>query len=1039
MNQAIFSDLAATTLTRDSALRQQQALRFLKVQVGKGVNVSIYFPAVAELLTTPDVAQEVKRGALEVLEGYLRNASLREQCSSFSDLLSTVWNVFKGTTDEPSAAAAVRALTNIAPDDFARFLRDVSPDAVITRSFEHRVPTIRAFAVHRFGDGLVRAWPCIVACQDEPLRDSCTEALRAICGRISETDPALRAAAGAVLDSLLAVYLAIEPPAFAPLTVLHVSWMFASVYATLLLDLLRDLDAAFLGMCAAQDAATCVLPECRWIPVSDEGAGQSIAPGQALQPAGAVDPTEWPVLAVEAAALRAGMVWILVHGGGLARRPLMDDRYDDETDHVGSLIWDLVREESASSGGGGRQVRRHDSITHRELRTEHAPLEVLVQKAIEASSRQGGSWRISFAHCRVKLLHALLALACGAGAVADRLLVAAEAIVHVAQGDIPLLLRRFCAESLGSVLPLWPSLRASMGGDVMHAELKHFNIACANALAAGSGALLVPALAVELPRVVQLLGLTARVLIQSLARLRGHTPAEAGAADVLARALGGREGAAPLLVSALLCRECSAALAHHEGAAGALATDLVRVCGPQAFQAALQSGTMPAGLVGQAQAACWWVLGLVFLTCIAARNHASTTGAGTADQVTHALAEALGSVDSTASPALTSMIITTLHDIGALDQLPRQIRSRGGETVKAYSGAVPAEVAQYLTLVMQVLRVGASQRGPTSPRMHACLCTVDTCLPASLWLHALSDRELPHHSFEPAAQSTSLSGPPLMVYARLAASWPQKGCSNIVLRADIFNVTGLSYHNVQLKIGVSKITGLDAKEPNAWSLAAGRSRPSERTIEALHCRGSAAIWQDMSVEALQPLFLTVLVSYDNSVPEGSVSHEQPPKIGTGADGGGAEAWSDDEDPEYDRLKFACRPYPLPLSVFFHPFRGFDSPPGFVFPPPTVYVACAYSQVVDALQTGIDLHMWNPPGFHRIQRDNCHYIAPTVHACFAGVCFDGESLVCFLCHHDDASSFAGGGGGGGRLEVRASSERVLQSIADNICHWGAAQD
>ncbi|CAK0881692.1 unnamed protein product, partial [Prorocentrum cordatum] len=125
-------------------------------------------------------------------------------------------------------------------------------------------------------------------------------------------------------------YLNIDPAFLAPVALLHVGWSFAPVYATLLVELSHDLEPAVPVLCAGPGSQPLADESCLWAPLKDGG-------GRAL-------PADRAALVAEAAALRAGLLWILVHSGGLARR------YPEESgDQTGSLIFELVREVTSSS------------------------------------------------------------------------------------------------------------------------------------------------------------------------------------------------------------------------------------------------------------------------------------------------------------------------------------------------------------------------------------------------------------------------------------------------------------------------------------------------------------------------------------------------------------------------------------------------------------------------------------------------------------------------------------------------------------------
>lgn len=264
-----------------------------------------------------------------------------------------------------------------------------------------------------------------------------------------------------------------------------------------------------------------------------------------------------------------------------------------------------------------------------------------------------------------------------------------------------------------------------------------------------------------------------------------------------------------------------------------------------------------------------------------------------------------------------------------------------------------------------------------------------------------------------------------MVYVRMLTSWPCAGTSHVVLRIDIYNATGLSYRNVKIGLGVSRTGTQGEKHVEAWSFVEGLSRPFDQTVDALSCRSSVTLWRDLHLRAVQPLCVGISISYENTSPQTEVT---PIGADTLARGGGSiDEWSDDENEDSFRLQFSCHPCPLPLSVFFRPFHGFDSLAGSVFPPPSIFIACPNSRTEKLSDFGMDLQKWIPSGFHRMSWTGCRRIVPDVQACYAGVSFDDETLVCFLCRGPDGSAPQ-------VLEVRSNAERVLRDLADNLHFW-----
>ena len=304
------------------------------------------------------------------------------------------------------------------------------------------------------------------------------------------------------------------------------------------------------------------------------------------------------------------------------------------------------------------------------------------------------------------------------------------------------------------------------------------------------------------------------------------------------------------------------------------------------------------------------------------------------------------------------------------------------------SHAYAACTTIYVHVYIQALAAGAPP--PPQPRFGAHVGSPATAAASALWLHCLSGGAAA--GWVAAEKAASLSGPPLMVCARTLTSWPGPGLAHVVVRLDVYNVTGLSYKSVQVGLAVSGPAGQAATEESAWSFPEGLSRPFGKAIEAVPYRSCTVVWRDLFVHALRPLYLSVSLEYDNVMPPAAMT----PAAATPT-GGADDVWSDDEDEESVRLRFACQPLALPLSTFFRPFRGFDSPLGSVFPPPLVFAACPHSGGAESISDmGLDLGAWAPAGFHGIRpQDACLATSPGLLACFAAAAFDGESLVCLL--------------------------------------------
>lgn len=611
----------------------------------------------------------------------------------------------------------------------------------------------------------------------------------------------------------------------------------------------------------------------------------------------------------------------------------------------------------------------------------------------------------TFAICRAGIMAAIIGLVRGNSTAADALLEAAEAAFRLGTSKRSQLLLRFFTESCSSVLALWPMLqtRPQLGLRPNQQALERFNNQCATVLLAGISAVPAPAGAAP-SRVLLCLGLVARALMQSLSRSSHET----GQAPKLSSLFPTNEQSQALLVL-LLCREAAAY------ASPALIAEVLRAWSSSIFRDAARqlssAGTGDPSGAAQAEAACWLLLSLASRSGQQQSNQVA--------QVARALELALGS-DVLSNPTLASMIIAVLHDLGAAGKLRGATRERIAEVARTSGTGACPEVANYFNLVTQGLRGSATP----AQRLNTQLCASQTSLKSAFWLHASSNVL----AFEGIENSTpqkpkSISGPPLMVTCGLKTRWERQGCSDVVVRIDLYNVTGLSLKGVKVDMAISAHGKLGRAPTNpVWSALEGRTRPCHYDLEALHCRGTAVIWRDFSVRALRPLCITITISYENAAPEVSSAPDSSSPGGPGTSSN-PDAWSEDEEDTNDRLEFACHPLAVPLSVYFSPFYGFDDPAGSVFPPPMVYTACPHAQTVPLNQAGAKLVQ--PPGFHRLTLPaDCTRIVSSASACYAAAAFDAESVVCFLCH-DGASE---------TLEVRSSSQRLLQDLMSDIYFW-----
>lgn len=253
--------------------------------------------------------------------------------------------------------------------------------------------------------------------------------------------------------------------------------------------------------------------------------------------------------------------------------------------------------------------------------------------------------------------------------------------------------------------------------------------------------------------------------------------------------------------------------------------------------------------------------------------------------------------------------------------------------------------------------------------------------------------------------------------------------SHVAIRADIFNVTGVSFNNVKLELAVSAPghRGPEQAKPQIdplWTYAHGRSRPVDHTLESLHARQSSVVWRDLYIYGMRPLCISLILSYDNTPPEVSTAPGEQTNSPVGAN---ADVWSEDEAEENDRLQFACHPLRLPLSVFFSPFYGFDSSGDCAFPPSLVYSACPHAKLVGVSPSGTDLSSWNPAGFHCMVPHSDAVKIANIHRCWVGIAFDEESILCLLCSKQVPD-------GKEQLEIRSSSQGLLAEFLSDLYYW-----
>lgn len=227
---------------------------------------------------------------------------------------------------------------------------------------------------------------------------------------------------------------------------------------------------------------------------------------------------------------------------------------------------------------------------------------------------------------------------------------------------------------------------------------------------------------------------------------------------------------------------------------------------------------------------------------------------------------------------------------------------------------------------------------------------------------------------------------------------------------------------------MTKMQKVGELEDKDWSLYDGLTRPCHHAFESFPGRGSRTIWREIQLNRIAPLWVTIHVSYDNSLPESGSGPAGGSTIGAG--GGSppaqsADVWSDDEDDANFRLPFACKPYLLPLSMFFQPFHGFDSPAGGVFPPPAVFTVCEHSRQVDGERL-CELSTQKLVGLHRVHDAGCYRLDESIVACYAGISFDGSALLVLLCRRSGRGSVVS--------ELRSTSKDLLAAFAAALPTW-----
>lgn len=1002
MDDKDLRDIASgLTASKGTVGRQQAAaLRALKVHLRNDDHIAPLIPLACEIAKTAGTSQEVRGDALDFLGDCLCAPPLRERYPDFGQLVLSVWTALL-EADETGVRSALRGLAAIALEDFVQLLKAVGPEDIVTKALEHRVAASRGPTVRCIGTLLVRAWPCAMVGHDEPLRDSCVEALRVIISNIIPVESSavqvgsvgqIRSAAISVLDELLATYLAIEPAAFAPVALLHILWPASTPHAVLLIEVLHVLEAVLPLLC--EHGANSTDASCPWL-LQFDGAVNSASP-------------DWPVCSLEVSSLRAALVWALASVRGAAR---IESRGISE-----SLIGDLLVDVAAPHRRANRGTAQEVSVPPELL--------ALLQRATTGDTSTAAR---AFAQCRAKIMLAIVTFVSGASGAATSVLGLTDQICQVGLGHPNLVLKRFCVEVASSALGLCPT-ESPQPSD---ADLEHLVSLGVGVLVVGPSVVSTSSLCVP-SRALQLLGLAAKAVMQAASQLYRRMRTGADLHSVLAPPLaaissGSVSAGIPPLVAALLCREC--ATLHQGGADGSwlpLASDVLRVCCPPGdFRGSwnvVDEEQAPASL-----AAVWWLLCLFSLLCRSLPQAHPAPGL-----LLKRLVDAVGSDSGQLrhqSPPIVAMTLAILHDTGQLRQL-LAARGRMQETLQTFSSGISRDVSRYLQSLSEKFSTLSSL---PSQHLASHLSDQDNAVQAALWLHALADAHgAPSCN---SLQPRSVGSPPLLITLLPSSTWPKKSCLHVVLRVDLYNVSTLSLRNLQVRFGVSQHSQLDGTLRcdglEGIVAAEGRARPCDPQIEALHGRAKTTLWWDLRLQQFRPIKVSVLVSYDNAVPDSG------PEPVAGGSGGAAvpavspDVWSDDDDEDRGRLDFACLPLSLPLSIFFCPFYGFDSPPCSAFPPPMVLLSCPHAHSEPAAGglcqlEGFDLRNWQPQGFHPVRRAQaCTAIVPEVISCFAGVAFDCESIVCFLLHALDGSH---------AIEIRSNSERMLRELVSNLHFW-----
>eukprot|EP00439_Symbiodinium_sp_Y106_P065037 s607_g10.t1 len=217
--RSISAELGAV---KDTAKRQQKALKSLQVLVSKGTNVSALLPTIIDL-ATGECEKSVWQDAIQLLAGVIGYPAARERCSYPSSVFrALVQALSKGdaraTTDTRMGILDSRIMHGwmdgwmdwigldwIGLDGWMDGWMDggwmdaIEPETLMRRSLAS-APAIRSMVVKILGVCLVKCWPLVTAVSDENMRDSCVDGLRAAISVLSreESDEEICLAAGAI-------------------------------------------------------------------------------------------------------------------------------------------------------------------------------------------------------------------------------------------------------------------------------------------------------------------------------------------------------------------------------------------------------------------------------------------------------------------------------------------------------------------------------------------------------------------------------------------------------------------------------------------------------------------------------------------------------------------------------------------------------------------------------------------------------------------------------------------------------------------------